>query len=231
MARTKVAEKHRRTVVRGKTGNSGDGHNYRHRVNTNTWLISLEASAIGEISGKEQSERCRGCPFVLLLICARSSFLGTIFILLFGISLCLRLSRKYQPELLVRFAAASIHKLAVPNFPRNDTQLLSLHSFNMTEHMLTNGATSTERLTNYAAYLPAGSKKARIGHLNLESNQITPLSFISGTPLRSLYEVIEAGEHAIIQGGQPFPKSDVKLLPPIYGRDILAVGKNYAVCL
>ena len=58
---------------------------------------------------------------------------------------------------------------------------------------------------------------------------ITPLSYISGTPVRSLYEVIEAGEKAFIQGGEPFPRSTARLLPPIYGRDILAVGKNYAV--
>ncbi|EXJ70225.1 uncharacterized protein A1O5_06293 [Cladophialophora psammophila CBS 110553] len=83
-------------------------------------------------------------------------------------------------------------------------------------------------LTNYASYVPEGSRQPRIGHLDLESNTITPLSYLSGTPIRSLYEVIEAGEGAFVQAGEPFPRSKARLLPPIYGRDILAVGKNYA---
>jgi hypothetical protein len=93
-----------------------------------------------------------------------------------------------------------------------------------------NGVASTgPTLTNYAAYIPEGSTQPRIGHLDLESNAITPLSYVSGTPVRSLYEVIEAGESAFVQDGEPLPRSKAKLLPPIYGRDILAVGKNYAV--
>lgn len=86
-----------------------------------------------------------------------------------------------------------------------------------------------QSLTNYAAYLPENSQHPRIGHLDLVSETITPLSYTSGTPVKSLYEVIEAGEEAFVQAGEPFPRTKVKLLPPIYGRDILAVGKNYAV--
>lgn len=95
----------------------------------------------------------------------------------------------------------------------------------------TNGVGSAgPSLTNYAAYIQEGSKEVRIGHLDLDSRTITPLAYVSGTPVSSLYEVIEAGEAAFIQSGEPMPQSKVKLLPPIYGRDILAVGKNYAVC-
>ncbi|OCT53869.1 Fumarylacetoacetase [Cladophialophora carrionii] len=89
-------------------------------------------------------------------------------------------------------------------------------------------ASAGPTLTNYVAYIPEGSKQPRIGHLDLETHAITPLSYVSGTPVRSLYEVIEAGDDAFIQGGEPFPRSKAQLLPPIYGRDILAVGKNYA---
>lgn len=89
--------------------------------------------------------------------------------------------------------------------------------------------TATQSLTNYVAYLPQNSKQPRIGHLDLDSETITPLSYTSGTLVRSLYEVIEAGDSAFVRAGDPFPRTKVKLLPPIYGRDILAVGKNYAV--
>jgi hypothetical protein len=96
-------------------------------------------------------------------------------------------------------------------------------------HAVENGTSSPTGLTNYAAYLLPGTQQSRIGHLDLNTNQITPLSYASGTPLKNLYEVIEVGEEAIVASGQSFPRSDVKLLAPISGRDILAVGKNYAV--
>jgi len=82
-------------------------------------------------------------------------------------------------------------------------------------------------LTNYIAFVGSGNAP-RIGHLNAAENTIQPLSFASGTPLRDLYQVIEAGEENITAIGEPLPADSVKLLPPISGRDILAVGKNYA---
>lgn len=80
---------------------------------------------------------------------------------------------------------------------------------------------------NYCAYIdPSGEH--RIGHLDLNTEQIQPLSFVSGTRLSNLYEVIEAGENNITASQEiNIPLSDVKLLSPISGRDILAVGKNY----
>jgi 2-keto-4-pentenoate hydratase/2-oxohepta-3-ene-1,7-dioic acid hydratase in catechol pathway len=84
-------------------------------------------------------------------------------------------------------------------------------------------------LTNYIAYEdPERGSQPRIGHFNLEDTTITPLSFKSGTPLTTLYQVIEAGESNITRGGPPIPRSSVTILPPISGRDILAVGKNYS---
>lgn len=82
--------------------------------------------------------------------------------------------------------------------------------------------------TNYAAFIKTGESRSRIGHLDFESETITPLSFASGTPLSNLYEVIEAGEQIVISSGDQHKLAEVKLLPPISGRDVLAVGKNYS---
>jgi 2-keto-4-pentenoate hydratase/2-oxohepta-3-ene-1,7-dioic acid hydratase in catechol pathway len=96
--------------------------------------------------------------------------------------------------------------------------------------MTSNGhtiAVDTE-LTNYVAYLdPRALNHSRIGHLNLKTSSIQPLSFISGTPLTDLYQVIEVGESQIKPAGEPIQMSSVQLQAPISGRDILAVGKNY----
>ncbi|KAL4866631.1 hypothetical protein BDV12DRAFT_210357 [Aspergillus spectabilis] len=81
---------------------------------------------------------------------------------------------------------------------------------------------------NYIAYVDPVTGTDRIGHLDLESEQIQPLAFTSGTWIGSLYEVIEAGEaNIVISREDPIPSLTVKLLPTISGRDILAVGKNY----
>lgn len=88
-------------------------------------------------------------------------------------------------------------------------------------------STKATRLTQYAAYLDVDTGAPRIGHLDLQTNTIQPLCFTSGTPIANLYQVIEAGSSKIIPTGDPIPTSNVKLLPPISGRDVLAVGKNY----
>lgn len=87
-------------------------------------------------------------------------------------------------------------------------------------------------LTNFISYLPSSAlSKPRIGHLDFSTNLITPLSFPSGTHLTSLNQVINAnkGTHFIPSSrfDAPIPLSSVTLLPPLTGRDILAVGKNY----
>ncbi|KAF2121771.1 fumarylacetoacetate hydrolase-like protein [Lophiotrema nucula] len=83
-------------------------------------------------------------------------------------------------------------------------------------------------LTNYVAFLDPISSAPRIGHYAMKSEEIQPLSFVSGTPLENLYQVIEAGESNIKASGSPIQASATKILPPITGRDILCVGKNYA---
>lgn len=90
-----------------------------------------------------------------------------------------------------------------------------------------NGATTG--YTNYIAYSdPHALGHERIGHYDAQKSSIQPLSFFSGAPLSNLYQVIEIGESQIKPDGDPIPFSSVKLLAPISGRDILAVGKNYA---
>lgn len=85
----------------------------------------------------------------------------------------------------------------------------------------------TQHLTNYAAYVDPDSGLSRVGHLDPEAETLQPLSFLSGTPVQDLYQVIEAGSSNIIAAGAPIPASGVKKLPPLSGRDVLAVGKNY----
>ncbi|KAL2670549.1 hypothetical protein Neosp_014337 [[Neocosmospora] mangrovei] len=82
-------------------------------------------------------------------------------------------------------------------------------------------------LAQYAAFSHSETGLVRIGHYDIAKGTIQPLSFASGTPVTSLYEVIAAGVSRIIADGEPVSAKDVKVLPPISGRDILAVGKNY----
>jgi len=94
----------------------------------------------------------------------------------------------------------------------------------------TNGTTGhqADRLTNYCAFVDPARGTERIGHLDEASQTIQPLAFTSGTYLSNLYQVIQVGEDGIIPSGGPVPRSSVRLLPPINGRDILCVGKNYS---
>lgn len=81
--------------------------------------------------------------------------------------------------------------------------------------------------TNYVSFKSSDASSARIGHYDLENGTILPLSFRSGTAITSLYQVIEAGEDSIGAYEEAIPISRVRILAPINGRDILAVGKNY----
>jgi 2-keto-4-pentenoate hydratase/2-oxohepta-3-ene-1,7-dioic acid hydratase in catechol pathway len=83
-------------------------------------------------------------------------------------------------------------------------------------------------LTNYVVYQHLQSTRTRVGHYDLSRKTIQPLSFISGTPIDNLYQVIEVGESNIISQGDRIPASSVKILPPLKERDVLCVGKNYA---
>ena len=84
---------------------------------------------------------------------------------------------------------------------------------------------------NYVAYrLPTSLSpdSTFLGHLDFTTSLIHPLSFTSGTPLQTLYEVLETPPASITTAdADPVPFSTVHLLPSISGRDVLAVGKNY----
>ncbi|KAH4040822.1 hypothetical protein HBH69_066170 [Parastagonospora nodorum] len=83
-------------------------------------------------------------------------------------------------------------------------------------------------LTNYVAYHDRRIGKDTVGHYDLEKGTIVPLSFISGTHVENIYQVIEVGESNIICASQPQPARSLKILPPFPDRDVLCVGKNYA---
>lgn len=87
-----------------------------------------------------------------------------------------------------------------------------------------NGTTGS--LTQYCSFLDPSTQRERIGHL--EHDHIQPLAYASGTPLSTLYEVIALHEADIVPSGDALPRSSIKLLAPINGRDILCVGKNYS---
>ncbi|WKT52657.1 Serine aminopeptidase, S33 [Fusarium oxysporum f. sp. vasinfectum] len=89
------------------------------------------------------------------------------------------------------------------------------------------GSQSTSNIMQYAAYVQPNTGLPRVGHFDLANGTIQPLSFISGTPVTDLYQVIAAGASRIIPDGEALAAKDVKLLPTISGRDIMAVGKNY----
>lgn len=96
------------------------------------------------------------------------------------------------------------------------------------KNQLTNTAmSSSQRLSNYAAFTRLDTGISQIGHLDVDKGTIQPLSLLSGYPIQDLYQVIEAGPLQIAASGSALPLSSVKLLAPISGRDVLAVGKNY----
>ena len=90
---------------------------------------------------------------------------------------------------------------------------------------VSNGHTS---YTNYVAFEDAQTGRNRVGHYDLDQKTIQPLSFISGTYIDNIYQVIEVGESNIVSAGEAIPAASTKILPPFTGRDVLCVGKNYA---
>lgn len=102
--------------------------------------------------------------------------------------------------------------------------------FNVPEHSPSIEAPKAEvKMTNFVAYrLKDGTGRTRVGHHDREKDLITPLAYLSGTAIENLYQVIEIGAENVIAGGEPFAFEGATLLPPISGRDVLAVGKNYS---
>lgn len=88
-------------------------------------------------------------------------------------------------------------------------------------------AGAQQPLTNYVAYHDPQTQRDLVGHYDLSTDTVQPLSFKSGTPITSLYQVIEAGESNITSIGVPIDSSKVRVLAPLAERDVLCVGKNY----
>lgn len=84
-----------------------------------------------------------------------------------------------------------------------------------------------ENLTNFIAYRDALGR-SRVGSLDVNNSMIVPLAMSSGASYKNLYEVIELSNGTSCTAGDAFPLASVKMLPPISGRDILCVGRNYA---
>jgi 2-keto-4-pentenoate hydratase/2-oxohepta-3-ene-1,7-dioic acid hydratase in catechol pathway len=90
---------------------------------------------------------------------------------------------------------------------------------------------STEKsLTNYICYHDPRLKKDCVGHYDIVNETVELLGFKSGVPIDNLYQAIELGEANIVSitPWDTLPIDKVKILPPLAGRDVLCVGKNYA---
>jgi len=82
--------------------------------------------------------------------------------------------------------------------------------------------------TNFIAY-KSSNGFARVGHYDQDTSLIQPLALASGAPVENLYQVIEVGASTLISdGGNQLRLDSLTLLPPLTGRDVLCVGKNYA---
>jgi 2-keto-4-pentenoate hydratase/2-oxohepta-3-ene-1,7-dioic acid hydratase in catechol pathway len=82
--------------------------------------------------------------------------------------------------------------------------------------------------SNYIAYRDKQTQHNHVGCYDAAKKMIQPLSFVSGTPIEDLYQVIEVGASQIASSGVPVPISSVKILAPFTARDVLCVGKNYS---
>ena len=83
-------------------------------------------------------------------------------------------------------------------------------------------------LANFVAY-KTQEGHTRVGHLDQDTALIQPLALPSGAPIQNLFQVIEVGAETLIpNSADKVTLESVSLLPPLSGRDILCVGKNYA---
>lgn len=69
-----------------------------------------------------------------------------------------------------------------------------------------------------------------IGLLDAGCETVTPLLFPNRRPVASLHDLIEQWEQVsdkLLPGSPSEKVSDVEILAPLRGRDVLCVGKNY----
>ena len=78
----------------------------------------------------------------------------------------------------------------------------------------------------------ANEAEPRVGLVS-EGDIVTPVLYAQGQPVRNIHNLIRSWEELGAQlshgprGDSTLKLSDVKLLAPLRGRDILCVGKNY----
>jgi len=71
----------------------------------------------------------------------------------------------------------------------------------------------------------------RVGHYEQNTSLIQPLVLASGAPVENLYQVIEVGVNTLRleEGAEKLKLDSLTLLPPLAGREVLCVGRNYQV--
>lgn len=81
---------------------------------------------------------------------------------------------------------------------------------------------------NFISYrLSDGTNRTRVGHLDAENDAIYPVAFASGTPVERLEQILNVAASSLKLEDETISKSSVEILPPVTGRDVIAVGKNY----
>ncbi|KAM0747624.1 putative hydrolase [Meredithblackwellia eburnea MCA 4105] len=82
----------------------------------------------------------------------------------------------------------------------------------------------------FLAYQSKQVATQRIGLVSADSKTVTPLLFPSGQPIKTLQELIANWDLVstnLLPGSPVEEVENVKILAPLTGRDVLAVGKNY----
>ncbi|KEF52475.1 uncharacterized protein A1O9_11317 [Exophiala aquamarina CBS 119918] len=118
-----------------------------------------------------------------------------------------------------------IHKASQKDFMTSDERKSRAEAARSVHTAVKGHSTPSQKPINYVAYAES-TGESRVGHFDLDSQLVTPLSLPSGAPLQTLYQVIDLQEDPVANG-PPIPVQSTALLPPICGRDIIAVGKNY----
>ena len=118
-----------------------------------------------------------------------------------------------------------IHKASQKDFMTSSQRTSRLALSRSSAPALNGFSETSQKIANYVVFVDSTGHD-RVGHLDLQTSLITPLSMPSGAPLRNLYQVIELAQSPVV-GGSPIALGSTTLLPPISGRDIIAVGKNY----
>lgn len=101
-----------------------------------------------------------------------------------------------------------------------------LHKSSTTDFVLSQGKSPELAKCHNFVFYEDELGMSNVGHLDLENKRVQRLAMSSGSPLRTIHEVI-ALENDVMVTDDIFPLASVKLLAPIGDRDVLCVGNNY----